>query len=131
MSTTRWIAALAGLAVAQFVVSTNLAGQAAPPPQFDYSTYSQIGAGGSGCGAMTKNLAADRERYLVPYLFWEQGFLTGVNFASFRDRQDDPRVGKDVGPDELLAALEQFCGANPSLTVGDAASLVYTQLAGR
>lgn len=128
MSTTRWIAAVVGLVMAQSVVATSIAGQATPPRQFNYSTYTQIGAGGSDCGSMTKNLQADRATFMVPYLFWEQGFISGVNFTSFRDKQDDPRIGNGASPDALLAAMEKFCAENPSRTVGDAASAVYGQL---
>jgi hypothetical protein len=128
MSNTRWIAAFVGLVMAQAVVATHLAGQATRTREWDYVSYTQIGAGGSTCGSMTKNLQEDRNRFTVPYLFWEQGFISGANYTSFRDKQDDPSIGKGVSPDALLAAMEKFCGENPSRTVGDAASAVYAQL---
>jgi hypothetical protein len=109
-------------------IATVLAVRAAPNAS---SGFHVLGAGGTTCAEMTRNLQADRGSWSAVYSNYVLGFISGANFVSYLADHRNPNVGNDVEPDALFAFIERYCEQHQRDGLHAAVEGVYSQLAAR
>ena len=78
------------------------------------SGFHVLGAGGTTCAEMTRNLQSDRESWSGVYSNYVLGFISGANFVSYLADHRNPNVGNDVEPEALFAFIERYSPTAPA-----------------